>query len=141
MKKYDLSRYTQMHKRDFETALSEIKSGRKTSHWMWYIFPQIHGLGHSSTSVYYSIKNSEEAKAFLDDDYLGNNLITICNALSELDSNNATEIFGNPDNMKLKSSMTLFMHAANENTIFKRVLDKFFNGEQDNRTLSILKLY
>lgn len=140
MEQHDLSRYTQMHQKDFERAFSEIKSGEKQSHWMWYIFPQIHSLGRSTMSVYYSIKSLEEAKAFLNDEYLGGNLISICNALLELDSNNATRIFGNPDDKKLKSCMTLFMHAADDNSVFELVLNKFFDGRQDNTTLRILGL-
>ena len=138
MGNYDLSHFTQAHQRDFETALSEIQAGRKTSHWMWYIFPQIRSLGKSSTSVYYAIKNTEEAKTFLDDAYLGNNLIRICNALLELDTNDATSVMGRPDDMKLKSSMTLFEATAGEGSVFSLVLDKYFDGRRDGATLRIL---
>lgn len=140
MSAYDLSRYTLMHQRDFETALLEIKSGKKQSHWMWYVFPQIHGLGKSSTSVYYAINSAEEAKAFLDDAYLGNNLIQICDALLEIESNNAIDIFGRTDAMKLKSSMTLFAYISGKNSVFRLVLKKFFNDTQDNKTLLLLKV-
>ncbi len=140
MSKYDLSRYTLMHKRDFETAFLEIKSGRKQSHWMWYIFPQIYGLGKSSTSAYYAIKSAAEAKAFLEDEYLGNNLCKICDALLESESNNAVDIFGKTDAMKLKSSMTLFAYVSEENPVFKSVLKKFFNDTQDKRTLRLLEV-
>lgn len=139
MIQHDLSRFKEMHKLDFETALSEIRSGRKTTHWMWYIFPQIQGLGRSDFSKQYAIKNISEAKEFLNDTYLGNNLISISNALLELKSTNATEIFGRPDDKKLKSSMTLFAYVADGNPVFKAVLDKFFDGKQDYKTLIIIK--
>jgi uncharacterized protein (DUF1810 family) len=109
----DLSRFTIAHQNDFETALREIKSGKKRSHWMWYIFPQIYGLGYSYTSQYYAIQSLEEAKAFLADPYLGRNLISICEVLIKLESNDALEVFGSPDNMKLQSCMTLFSLADN----------------------------
>lgn len=139
MASYDLSRYTKMHEQDFTAALSEIRSGKKRSHWMWYIFPQIQGLGLSSTSRYYAIQNLEEAKAFLADSYLGNNLFTICRVLLALDSNNPSEIFGYPDDMKLCSSMTLFSCACDDE-IFSMVLDKFFAGKKDTKTLKLLGL-
>ena len=136
---YDLSRFIKAQKEDYQLALSEIKNGKKESHWMWYIFPQIIGLGMSETSVYYSIQNIEEAKAFLEDEYLGWNLIEICKALLSLPVNNAMAIFGSPDDMKLKSSMTLFNCASDEEqNIFAEVLNKFFDGNQDVLTLEIL---
>ena len=136
---YDLSRFIKAQKEDYQLALSEIKNGKKESHWMWYIFPQIIGLGMSETSVYYSIQNIEEAKAFLEDEYLGWNLIEICKALLSLPVNNAMAIFGSPDDMKLKSSMTLFNCASDEEqNIFVEVLNKFFDGNQDVLTLEIL---
>ena len=137
--KNDLSRFTQAHERDYETALSEIRNGRKRSHWMWYIFPQLKGLGMSSTSDYYGIKDMDEAKAFLSDPYLGGNLREISNALLKLDTNNALEVFGSPDNLKLCSSMTLFASAEGESSVFRKVLEKFFQGKDDERTLALLK--
>lgn len=134
----DLSRFTIAHQSDFETALREITGGKKYSHWMWYIFPQIYGLGYSYTSQYYSIQSLGEAKAFLADPYLGRNLITICEALLGLGSNDATEVFGIPDNMKLQSCMTLFSCADNGNPVFDTVLEKYFDGQPDHRTLRIL---
>ena len=134
----DLSRFTIAHQSDFETALREIKSGKKRSHWMWYIFPQIYGLGYSYTSQYYAIQSLEEAKAFLVDPYLGSNLILICEVLIKLESNDVLEVFGSPDNMKLQSCMTLFSLADNGNSVFDKVLGKFFDGQPDHRTLTIL---
>lgn len=105
---------------------------------MWYIFPQIQGLGKSSISKFYAINNLDEAKAFLNNSYLGNNLIEISKALLELDIYDAREIFGRPDDMKLKSSMTLFARACENNEVFLAVLDKYFNGKQDYLTIKIL---
>ena len=133
----NLSRFTSAHKRDFETALREIKNGRKYSHWMWYIFPQIYGLGFSATSQHYAMRSIDEAKAFLDDPYLGANLREICNALLELPTDDAYYIFGSPDDMKLCSSMTLFAVASDED-IFRKVLDKYYDGKKDRKTLEIL---
>lgn len=124
----------------YQTALKEIQSGHKYSHWMWYIFPQIHGLGRSSTSQYYAIQSLDEARAFLEDPYLGKNLLEISQALLNLDTNNATEVFGRPDDMKIRSSMTLFSLVADADPVFQKVLDKYFGGRKDGRTLRILGL-
>ena len=136
----DLSRFITAQQRSYSTALSEIKRGRKTSHWIWYIFPQIEGLGRSSTAQYYSIHDMEEAKAFMADPYLSRNLIEISQALLTLDSNNATEVMGIPDDMKLRSSMTLFMAAVPEQPLFRQVRDKFYGGKPDRWTLQLLGL-
>jgi uncharacterized protein (DUF1810 family) len=134
----NLERFLDVQADDYETALSEIKNGRKRSHWMWYIFPQIQGLGYSETSRFYAIKNKKEADDFLQHPILGNRLISICNELLKLKSNNANDIFGNPDDLKLKSSMTLFASLENTNPVFQSVLKKFFNGAKDDKTLKIL---
>ncbi len=123
----------------YEKALSEIKNGRKMSHWMWFIFPQIKGLGLSMTSIFYSIKDAEEAKEYLDHPLLGYRLREISQALLELNTDNPTEIFGSTDAMKLRSSMTLFDFISS-NDIYVSVLDKFFQGEKDYRTLSMLNV-
>ena len=107
---------------------------------MWFIFPQIHGLGHSSNSQYYAIQSLDEATAFLQDPYLGRNMLEICHVLLTLDTNNATEIFGKPDDMKLKSSMTLFSLVPDADPVFQNVLDKYFDGKRDHRTLKRLGL-
>ena len=137
---YDLSRFENAHRRDYSKALREIKNGRKTSHWMWYIFPQIHGLGFSSTAQFYAIRSLDEAKAFLNDPYLGGNLTEISKALLTLETNNATKIFGFPDDLKLKSSMTLFKFAADDSSLFDAVLDKYYEGQIDHQTKQILGL-
>ena len=134
----NLQRFIDAHRSDYATALEEIKNGKKLSHWMWYIFPQIEGLGKSYTSQKYAIHSLKEAKAFLEDPYLGKNLLEICDALMQLETNNATTLMGRPDDMKLKSSMTLFAYVADENSVFLRVLEKFFCGKHDGRTKRIL---
>lgn len=137
---FDLSRFVEKHKQSYETAFNEIKNGHKYSHWMWYIFPQIQGLGRSSTSQYYAIKNSDEALAFLNDEHLGGHLIEISQVLLQLDSDNPTEIFGKPDDMKLRSCMTLFASVSDDNSIFHQVINKYFDGKPDKRTLAILQM-
>jgi uncharacterized protein (DUF1810 family) len=136
----DLQRFIDAHKEDFQIALSEIKAGRKRSHWMWYIFPQIRGLGFSETSKYYAIQSIDEAKEFLNHPELGQNLISITSELLKLNNTDATSIFGKPDNMKLFSCMTLFSIISPENSIFKKVLDKFFNGQKDDNTIQLIKI-
>jgi len=134
----NLNRFIDAQKRDYALALSEIKNGRKQSHWMWYIFPQIHGLGFSETSRFYSIKNMKEAEDFLNHEVLGQRLIEICNELLTLKTSNAHQIFGSPDDLKLKSSMTLFSLLPNTNPVFQSVLNKFFNGMKDAKTMEII---
>lgn len=136
--KDSLERFISAQTSDYSIALSEIKNGKKRSHWMWYIFPQIQGLGFSSTSIFYAIKDMDEAESFLQHPILGKRLIDICQALLQLKSNNAHEIFGNPDDMKLKSCMTLFSALPNANPVFTAVLEKFFNGSKDSKTLQII---
>src|SRR4051812_9636570 len=112
----DLQRFIDAHNEDFKLALSEIKAGKKRSHWMWYIFPQLRGLGFSDTSKYYAIESEEEAKEFLNHPELGQNLISITSELLKLNHKNATSIFGTPDDTKLFSSMTLFSIVSQENS-------------------------
>lgn len=134
----DLNRFLDAQENDFEIALSEIKNGSKQSHWMWYIFPQIKGLGFSSLSNFYAIKTKAEAENYLAHPILGKRLIEISNALLEVEGKTAYQIFDSPDDMKLKSSMTLFGSLENTNPIFQSVLDKYFNGAKDYRTLELL---
>ena len=135
----NLERFINAQEKNYDTAFAEIVQGRKRSHWMWYIFPQLQGLGFSTTSIYYAIKDIREAEAFLKHPVLGERLIQICNALLELPANDANKIFGNPDDMKLKSSMTLFAAVPGTDPVFNSVLNKFFNGSKDNKTIEILK--
>jgi uncharacterized protein (DUF1810 family) len=137
-KKNDLKRFIDAQKTSYQIAFSEVRNGRKQSHWMWYIFPQIQGLGFSETSKFYAIKNINEAEEFLNHAVLGSRLVHICNELLKLKSNDASKIFGSPDDLKLKSSMTLFSSLHNSNHVFQLVLEKFFNGTKDNKTLRII---
>ena len=136
---YDLSRFHKAQQGSYETALAEIRSGRKRSQWIWYIFPQIQGLGFSSTAQYYAIENLEEAKAYLADPVLRERLLEISNALLALDSCDPSEVMGYPDDLKLRSSMTLFSLAEPECTVFRDVLDKFYNGQEDSRTIALCR--
>ena len=136
---YDLSRFHKAQQGSYETALAEIRSGRKCSHWIWYIFPQIQGLGFSSTAQYYAIENIEEAKAYLADPVLRERLLEISNALLALDSCDPSEVMGYPDDLKLRSSMTLFSLAEPECTVFRDVLEKFYDGQEDSRTIALCR--
>jgi len=134
-----LTRFHEAQKTIYENALAEIKNGHKRTHWMWFIFPQLKGLGHSEKAQYYGIDGLTEAKEYLADDVLKTRLITSSQALLELNTNNANVIFGSPDDMKLKSCMTLFLIASNRNPIFQAVLDKFFGGMLDCQTVKLLE--
>ena len=139
MAQYDLERFLKAQARNYDAALREIRDGCKRSHWMWYVFPQIQGLGYSSTAQFYAIRDLDEAKAYLQHPVLRERLLEISNALLALDSRNASEVFGWPDDMKLRSSMTLFAEAEPECAVFQKVLEQYFHGQKDERTLSILK--
>ena len=142
---YDLSRFKKAQEHSYKAALSEIRAGEKQSHWMWYSFPQLEGLGFSEIAHYYGIKGIAEARAYLADDLLRTRLVEISQALLALESNNATQVMGYPDDLKLKSSMTLFLLAAKdgeeryakEAEVFKGVLEKFFDGKMDDRTVEM----
>lgn len=136
---YDLSRFIRAQESDYRQALAEIRNGRKNSHWIWYIFPQLKGLGHSPMSEYYGIQDLNEAKAYLADPILGARLKELCQALLSLETNDALQVMGCPDNIKLRSSMTLFDAATESEDVFQRVLDKFFDGEKDRITLGMLR--
>lgn len=133
----DLERFLVAQAHVYPYALSEIKNGHKRSHWIWFIFPQIQGLGYSVKAQYYAIKNIEEAKAYMTHPILSKRLIEISNALMALHTNDAREVMGYPDDLKLKSSMTLFS-LVSENPIFQQVLDKFFYGEKDRQTILMI---
>ncbi|HXB28439.1 MAG TPA: DUF1810 domain-containing protein [Puia sp.] len=133
-----LKRFTDAQENSYSMALSEIQQGRKQSHWMWFIFPQIAGLGFSETSRYYAIKDLQEADEFLKHPVLGSRLINISRELLKLKTTDAHSVFGNPDDLKLKSSMTLFSMLPGTDPVFQFVLEKFFNGEKDSKTLHII---
>ena len=128
-----VERFIKAQEESYGQALEEIKNGHKRSHWMWYVFPQLKGLGRSETARYYGIANRTEAEAYLADPLLGSRLLEISGELLKLESCDAREVFGRPDDVKLKSSMTLF-YLVDGNPIFKAVLDKFFAGELDEVT-------
>lgn len=134
-----LKRFLNAQKDDYDQALREIRGGRKQSHWIWYIFPQLTDLGYSSTAKYYGIKDLDEAKAYLANPTLHARLIEISEALLELPKNDPNLVMGYPDDLKLRSSMTLFAAADPDCPVFQQVLDKYFNGQPDQRTLDLLK--
>jgi uncharacterized protein (DUF1810 family) len=121
-------------------AFSEIKKGKKSTHWMWYIFPQIKGLGSSETAKQYGIKDLNEATAYLQHPILGKHLVEISEEVLNLNGKTATQIFGTPDDMKLRSCMTLFSILDNPNPIFQKVLDKYYEGTKDEKTINIIHL-
>ncbi len=134
----DLNRFYEVQKEGYPRALEEVKNGMKVSHWMWYIFPQIIGLGNSSTSVYYAIKDLDEAREYLNDEVLGSRLKEISYELLKLETNIPVMIFGMIDSMKLNSSMTLFDYVCeDEDNIFEKVIDKYFDGMKDQNTIDI----
>ena len=133
----NLQRFLDAQSSSYQNALAEIKNGRKRSHWMWFIFPQIQGLGLSETARFYAIADAQEAKEYLAHPVLSARLLEICQALLGLASADAHAIFGSPDDLKLKSSMTLFA-AAGSSPVFQQVLDKFYHGAPDDKTLRIL---
>ena len=134
-----MQRFIQAQENDYQTALAEVRAGYKCSHWMWYIFPQLKGLGFSSTAQYYGINGREEAMAYLKHPVLGARLREITSVLLTLEGKSAVEIFGRTDAMKLRSCMTLFNAVANGDELFQNVLDKYYNGQADERTLAMLK--
>jgi len=135
---YDLARFVEAQEDDYVQALSEIRSGRKRSHWMWYIFPQFDGLGSSSTSRRYSIKSVEEAEAYVRHPILGPRLLECARAAMGIEGRSALEVFGSPDDMKLRSSATLFASVSPAGSLFEQLLDRYFGGEPDDRTLRLL---
>ncbi len=135
---YDLGRFLRAQEDDFEEALSEIRSGRKRTHWMWYIFPQFQGLGFSSTSRHYAIKSIEEARAYLDHPVLGPRLRECAEAVNRVAGRSATEIFGSPDDLKLRSSATLFASISPGGSVFEQLLEKYYGGRRDDKTLHLL---
>lgn len=143
---YNLERFITAQEEDYDRALQEIKEGYKRSHWMWYIFPQIKGLGFSYMAKMYEINDLEETILYLENDVLSKHLIEISSALLECKNNNIEEIMGYPDDLKLCSCMTLFEIAAKEMQqndgkfrVFGEVLDKFYAGKRDEKTIEILQ--
>ena len=134
---HDLDRFLDAQRTTYAVALQEIKSGRKVTHWMWFIFPQIDGLGSSSTSRYYAIKSLDEAKAYLAHPVLGPRLVESAQAALSVTGRTAEQVFGLVDAMKLHSSATLFSAASANGSVFHQLLDKYFSGQPDARTLEL----
>jgi len=135
---HDLNRFVQAQASDYDQALAEVRRGRKSSHWMWYVFPQIDGLGFSSMSRRYAIKSLDEAKAYLAHPVLGPRLIESAESALGVEGRSAKEIFGSPDDMKLKSCATLFEAVSPQDSVFARLLDRYFKGERDRKTLELI---
>jgi len=135
----DFERFIEAQQNSYAQALAEIQSGRKQSHWMWFIFPQLKGLGASETAAYYGINDRYEAAAYLQHPILGPRLVEISKALLAVQGLSASQIFGHPDDLKLRSSMTLFSLTGNANPVFNQVLEKYFTGAKDPKTLELLK--
>ena len=135
---YNLQRFVTAQAQDYETALGELRAGRKESHWIWYIFPQVAGLGFSSTAERYAIQSKAEAMAYLEHDVLGARLIECSATLLRIDGRRIEGIMGSPDDLKLRSSMTLFKAVSSSGSVFEEVLDKFYSGYEDARTIDFL---
>ncbi len=135
---YDLNRFVSAQEGVYDRALVEVRSGLKRSHWMWYIFPQIDGLGFSPTTKHYAIKSLEEARQYLGHPVLGSRLKECAEAVMSVQGKSAADIFGYPDDRKLQSSMTLFARVSEPGSVFERVLEKYYQGKRDQRTLQIV---
>jgi uncharacterized protein (DUF1810 family) len=137
---YDLQRFLSAQEGAVETVSRELEAGEKRSHWMWYVFPQIRGLGHSATAQRYAIRSLEEAKAYLEHPVLGKRLREWTETVLGVEGRTAEEIFGYPDYLKFRSCMTLFSRVAEAGSVFHRALDKYYGGKPDRKTLDILGL-
>ena len=135
----DLERFVDAQRDVYAQALSEIRAGRKRSHWMWFIFPQITGLGSSATSKHFAIRDRAEAEAYLRHPILGPRLLELVQAVLDLAGTSASEIFGYPDDLKLQSSATLFSAVSEPGSVFDRLLQQYFDGQHDRRTLDLLR--
>ena len=136
---FNLDRFVSVQATKYDGICEELRNGKKLTHWMWYIFPQFDGLGYSPTSKLYAIKSKEEARQYLEHPVLGTRLLECVQILLELEGRSASQIFGFPDDLKLKSSMTLFAAVQSQELAFARVLDKYFQGKRDTRTIELLE--
>jgi uncharacterized protein (DUF1810 family) len=134
----DLDRFVRAQERDYDQALSELRSGQKQSHWMWYVFPQFHGLGLSPTSRRYAIRSAAHAEAYLRHPILGPRLIEIAEVAAGIKGRSAFQVFGSPDDLKLRSCATLFASVSPAGSVFERLLARYFDGEPDSETLRLL---
>lgn len=135
---FDLKRFVDAQAPVYRNVVEELRAGRKRSHWMWFVFPQLRGLGSSPTAVHYGISSLEEARAYLAHEVLGPRLRECTRLVNDVDGRSAADIFGSPDDLKLRSSMTLFARAADDNEDFLALLDKYYGGRQDQLTLQRL---
>jgi uncharacterized protein (DUF1810 family) len=135
---HDLNRFVRAQEHDYDRALAEIRSGRKRTHWMWYLFPQIDGLGFSEAARRYAIRGRDEARAYLEHPVLGPRLVECAEAVLAVQGCSAREIFGTPDDVKLRSCMTLFAEVSPAGSVFRRMLEVYFGGEADGRTVVLL---
>lgn len=135
---HDLQRFVVAQEDDYQRALAELASGRKRTHWMWYIFPQLDGLASSATSKRFAIKSVEEAQAYLAHPILGPRLVQCAEAVLSVEGQSANAIFGTPDDLKLQSSATLFAAVLTPGSVFERVLTQYFAGARDGGTLRLL---
>jgi uncharacterized protein (DUF1810 family) len=135
---FDLKRFVDAQAAAYRTVVEELRGGRKRSHWMWFVFPQVRGLGSSPTAVHYGISSLEEARAYLAHDVLGPRLRECTRLVNEVQGRSIAEIFGSPDDLKLRSSMTLFARATDDNEDFVALLDKYYDGQQDQLTVARL---
>jgi uncharacterized protein (DUF1810 family) len=135
---YNLQHFLNAQERVYDTVLAELRTGRKSSHWIWFIFPQIAGLGHSAMAQQFAIGSLDEANAYLQHPVLGQRLRECTQLVLSVEGRSAEEIFSYPDNLKFRSCMTLFLMAATDNTLFKNALHKYFDGQPDQLTLDIL---
>jgi uncharacterized protein (DUF1810 family) len=135
---FDLRRFVDAQDRVYETVLAELRNGAKRSHWIWFVFPQLRGLGHSATAVRFGISSLDEARAYVAHPVLGPRLRECARLVARIDGRSADEIFGWPDTLKVRSSMTLFAQATDDDTEFRAVLDEFYNGEEDPATVELL---
>jgi len=135
---YDLRRFVDAQESVYRTVVAELRAGRKRSHWIWFIFPQLRGLGRSGTAIRYGIASRDEAAAYLAHPVLGPRLRECTRLVAQVDGRSIEEIFGWPDNLKVRSSMTLFARATDDNADFQAVLEKYYGGEPDPATIDIL---
>jgi uncharacterized protein (DUF1810 family) len=135
---FDLQRFVDAQDRVYDSVLAELRDGAKRSHWIWFVFPQLRGLGRSGTAQHYGISSLDEARAYLGHPVLGPRLRECTAQVAAIDGRSVDEIFGWPDNLKVRSSMTLFAHATDDDSDFRGVLDKFYGGEEDPATLELL---
>jgi len=140
MDKFNLNRFIKAQEETYSSAMDEIKSGSKYGHWMWFIFPQLEGLGSTEMTKKFSIKSLEEAKAYLKHAILGERLLESCEILLKLEDVSISDVMGFPDDLKLRSSMTLFESASSRNSIFSKVLDEYYESSRDNKTLDLLNI-